>query len=109
MIGYFITDMGAIEWTLRSFFPEATKEDAASTCDALKNYREKGWAGVKALGYDEYYLLGPATMESNQSNFTTNEIDSDKVSEAFTQFNQRKSNSRQVLKGIVSRICKQGA
>ena len=68
-------------------------------------YRDKGWAGVTAPGYDEFYMVGRSVLASNQNRFQSVTGD---ATEDFKKFTATKNNSRTILKSIVQRICKQG-
>lgn len=98
VIGYFITGMDPNKYT------KGVAERAAN----MKTFREQGWVGVTAPGYDEFYMVQPRVLEANQGRFSGSATYGADEAEAFRKFAAIKNNSRQILKSLVHRICKQG-
>jgi Mg-chelatase subunit ChlD len=100
VIGYFITPCDPNKYS-------TTAEERASN---MKTFREQGWVGVTAPGYDEFYMVKPSILEANQGRFSgaVTMPGADNAAEAFRKFAAIKNNSRTILRSLVHRICKQG-
>jgi hypothetical protein len=100
-IGYFMGGADNIDYRM-SFADTQARQNARA-----KFYKE-GYVAGKQNGYDEYFLISPRTLESNQEKFSSVSTGADDAAAEFARFNERKGYTRSILKGIVNRICSQG-
>lgn len=100
-IGYFMGGADNIDY--RMSFPDTQSRQAARAL-----YYKQGFVAGKQNGYDEYFLISPKALESNQEKFSSVGVTADEAAAEFARFNERKGYTRSILKGIVNRICSQG-
>lgn len=100
-IGYFIGGADNVDY--RMSFPDNQSRSAARAL-----FYKQGFVSGKQNGYDEYFLISPRALESNQDKFSSVKTDPTDAAAEFARFNERKGYTRSILKGIVNRICSQG-
>lgn len=111
LIGYYIADHG-LNYVADRFMPLSKYTDQQRR-DFSQSYKDKGYAAVKADGYDEYYIIHPNTLQTNQKEFAnvavagqkTGTGDAKATFREFNKFTKARENSRQILRGFAARIC----